>query len=84
LRRDDELAAVMPLLDRVGDFADLLRPNAADEETFAAIRNSEGSGRPLATADFVADLERRLGRPFARRSPGRKAKETTGDQPQLL
>jgi hypothetical protein len=28
---------------------------------------------PLGTADFVTGLERRLGRPIARRAPGRKA-----------
>ncbi len=83
-RRDDELVTVGPLLTRVGDFADLLRPNATDEGAFAAIRSSEGSGRPLATADFVADLERRLGRPIARRAAGRKRKEADGDQPALL
>jgi hypothetical protein len=33
---------------------------------------AEGSGRPLGTAEFVTGLERLLGRPIARRAPGRK------------
>ena len=36
------------------------------------LRLAEGSGRPLGTADFVTSLERLLGRPIARRAPGRK------------
>jgi len=43
------------------------------EDGFAALRRAEGSGRPVRTADFVADLERVLGRPIARRTPGGKA-----------
>ncbi len=71
---DDGLVIVKPVLDRVGDFAKLLQPDSQDEAAFSAIRLSEGSGRPLANAAFVADLERLLRRPIARRSPGRKAK----------
>src|SRR5580704_11961216 len=59
--RDDGLVTVKPVLERVGDFAKLLEPDAADDERFAAVRRSEASGRPLATAEFVADLERILG-----------------------
>jgi hypothetical protein len=33
------------------------------------LRKAEGVGRPLGTADFVIELERRLGRPIARRGP---------------
>ena len=43
------------------------------EEDFTSLRKAEGIGRPLGTADFVTELERRLGRPIARRAPGRKA-----------
>jgi hypothetical protein len=42
-------------------------------------------GRPLGTADFVTELERRLGRPIARRAPGRKAVAMpVGEQLNLL
>jgi putative transposase len=71
---DDGLVIVKPLLDRVGDFRTLLQPDARDEARFAMLRRSETTGRPLAAEDFVKDLERRLGRPVARRAPGRKPK----------
>ena len=70
--RDDELVSVRPVLDRVGNFAPLLQSDA-DDPAFNAFRLSEGSGRPLGNADFIAGLERLLGRPIARRAPGRKA-----------
>jgi putative transposase len=79
---DDALVSVRPILDREPRFATLI---AADgDEGFAALRRSEGSGRPVGTADFVADLERRLGRPIARRAPGRKPKRDDGEQTHLL
>ena len=40
--------------------------------TPSALRAAEGTGRPVGTADFVTDLERRLGRPLAHRAAGRK------------
>jgi putative transposase len=82
--RDDGLVIVKPVLERAGDFAKLLDPDAADEECFAAIRRSELTGRPLATAEFVAGPERVLGRPIARRAPGRKPQPPDPAQPRLL
>jgi hypothetical protein len=41
-------------------------------------------GRPLGSADFVADLERRLGRRIARRACGRKPAPGRADQLGLL
>jgi putative transposase len=56
-----------------------------DDEAFSSLRKAEGIGRPLGTADFVIELERRLGRPIARRAPGRKATATPeGEQLKLL
>ena len=81
---DDALVRVKPVLERVGDFAKLLTPDAADEERFALVRRSESTGRPLATTEFVSDLERILGRPISRRAPGRKPKPRNLDQPSLL
>jgi putative transposase len=72
---DDALVAVKPLLDRFGDFAALLEPDPRDEAAFAAIRDSESSGRPLAPDEFVAALEHRLGRSIARRKPGPKPRQ---------
>ena len=69
--KDDGLVMVRPVLDRVENFGDLIQTDAEDP-TFAVLRAAEATGRALGTADFVADLERRLGRPIARRAPGRK------------
>jgi putative transposase len=80
---DDALVSVRPVLDRVEDFAGLIAGDA-DDPAFAALRAAESTGRPLGPADFVADLERRLGRPIARRAPGRKPAARPEDQLALL
>ena len=72
-----------PVLDRVKDFAALIA-NPADDSGFAMLRAAEQTGRPLGNAEFIEGLERILGRPIARRAPGRKPKQLAGDQPQLF
>jgi len=67
--RDDELAAAAPLLGCVPDWAAFLGGGLAEDER-DAIRAGERTGRPLGSADFVAELEGRLGRPLSRRRPG--------------
>lgn len=80
---DDGLVSVRPVLDRWPNFRDLLLQDY--DEAFTSLRKAEGIGRPLGTADFVIELERRLGRPIARRAPGRKATATPqGEQLKLL
>ena len=81
---DDALVTVAPLLARVARFADLLSPDAGGEARFAALREREGTGRPLGNEDFIKGLERLLGRPLARRAPGRKPREERDDQQKLL
>ena len=81
--RDDGLVSVAPVLERYGDFAELMRTDA-DDPAFAAIRASEATGRPLATAEFIAGLERILRRPIARRAPGRKPAGKLEAEPLLL
>jgi putative transposase len=83
-RTDDELVTVAPVLSRVPDFARLIAPDTADEPLFARIRSSERTGRPLGNPEFIAGLEKILGRPIARRAPGRKRKTVAADEPQLL
>jgi putative transposase len=80
---DDSLVSVRPVLDRWPTFGDLLLEDC--EEKFISLREAEGIGRPLGTADFVTELERRLGRPIARRAPGRKTVAIpVGEQLNLL
>jgi putative transposase len=77
-RDDDELVSVSPVRNLVDRFAALLESDA-DDAAFRALRSSEGSGRSLGNADFIADLERLLGRPVARRTPGRKSKRAAAE-----
>jgi putative transposase len=79
---DDNLVTVRPVLDRTSCFADLLLQDRP--EVFAALRRSEGSGRPVGSAEFVTGLERLLGRPISRRAPGPKpANRVDGEQLEL-
>ncbi len=80
---DDGLVTVRPVLDRVERFAAFIETDP-DDPAFASLRAAETTGRPLGTADFVASLERRLGRPIARRAPGRKPAAKPDDQLSLL
>jgi len=80
---DDGLVNVHPVLERFPQFAELIAVDG-DETGFAALRASESTGRPLGSADFIAGLERVLGRPIARRAPGRKPKREAEVQPILL
>lgn len=69
---DDALVTVAPILARTDRFADLLEAAGDDEpETFAALRRAEITGRPVGAPDFIADLERRLGRSITPRPRGR-------------
>ena len=81
--KDDGLVTVRPVLDRVADFASLIA-NPADEAGFATLRAAEQTGRPVGTDEFVAGLERLLGRRIARRAPGRKPARPPNPQERLL
>jgi putative transposase len=81
--RDDGLVTVKPVLDRVHSFAGLIG-GEAEEGAFASLRAAEQTGRPLGNADFIAGLERLLGRPVARRASGRKPIARDAGQPTLL
>ena len=64
--------------------ATLLHSGRDDEVRFASLRESEGTGRPLGNADFIAGLEKLLGRPLARRAAGRKPAATPDEQTKRL
>jgi putative transposase len=81
---NDELVSVQPVLQRVCDLAALLQPATEQEAAFASLRSAEGTGRPLGNAEFIAGLERILGRPLARRAPGRKSRQRTDERATLL
>ena len=69
--RDDGLVRARPLLEQAPDWPAFLAGGLADDER-EALRAGERTGRPLGSAAFVAGLEQSLGRPLARRKPGRK------------
>jgi putative transposase len=72
--RDDEVARVKPLLDRVKNWrAFLAAPLSEDERE--TIRAHESTGRPLGSPSFVGRLEKRLGRTLARQKPGPKPRK---------
>jgi putative transposase len=70
--RDDGLVTVKPMLDRIARFADLLDPSGADDPAFAPLRTAETTGRPLGAKDFIAGLERQVGRPLTPQPRGPK------------
>lgn len=82
-RTTDGVVTVEPVLDRVDDLRAFLAGDA-DEPDFAALRTAEGIGRPVGNDAFVAELERRLGRPVARRAPGRKPRAAPPGQLSLI
>jgi putative transposase len=77
--RDDGLVRVAPLLERVGRFTDLIGLEG-DDTKFAALREAEGTGRPLGSADFIGELERRIGRQLRKQKPGRKSSDIDGGE----
>jgi putative transposase len=82
---DDELATVAPLRALIPDFAALLGA-PADPEMTARIERAPTIGRPLGVPEWIAALERRLGRPLAPGKPGPKPRvdRDTKREPRLL
>ncbi len=72
--RDDPLAKVAPLRALIPDFAGFLAaaPNAPDPATVLRIERAPTIGRPVGASEWLAALERQLGRPLAPRKRGRK------------
>jgi putative transposase len=76
---DDELAMVEPLLALIPDFAALLTA-PADPATTTRIERAPSIGRSLGAPEWVAALERRLGRALAPRQTRPKAANGPGHQ----
>jgi putative transposase len=58
---DDAVAKVAPVLDRVGDVAAFLGAQWDEAMGYAALRKAESVGRPIGSADWIADMEARTG-----------------------
>ena len=83
--RGDELATAAPLRALISDVAALLAASG-DPATMARIDRALTIGRPLEAPEWVAALERRLGRSLSPGKPGPKPREEedTGRELPLL
>jgi len=72
--QDDELVDVAPALERYGDFAAFLGETTDDAGAWRALRQSETSGRPIGSADWLASIEQQTGRVLAAQKRGPKPK----------
>jgi putative transposase len=59
--KDDQLVKVAPVLERYGDFAALLGQGTEDDTGFKSLRQSETTGRPLGSDEWMAKLEKMTG-----------------------
>ncbi len=71
--KDDRLASVSALLERVADWRAFLA-EGSDEEDVRLLGCHERTGRPLGSAPFIEQLEKALGRVLRTKKPGRKPK----------
>jgi putative transposase len=62
---DDHVVRVAPALERVGNFAAFLGQDFDEALSYAALRKAESVGRPVGSADWIADMEARTGKVLA-------------------
>jgi len=67
----------------IATWREFLDEACADEEV-DALRRSTHTGRPLGSADFVSELERRLQRPLRARKGGRPPRVANDEAPELM
>lgn len=79
---DDGLTLTAPALDRIDDFASLLK-GPLTEELFEDLRRAELTGRPIGSPAFLARLEKRLGRPLRLQKRGPKPKKHASGEKEL-
>jgi len=73
---DDQLVKVAPALERYGDFAALLEEEIEDETGFQGLRQSETTGRPLGTEEWMGKQERMTGRTLKPQKRGPKKRDS--------
>ena len=72
--KDDAVTSVAPVLSRVGNFEAFLATRR-DDEDFAPLRLGESVGRPIGSAAFLAELEKRFDRHLLPQKRGPKPKD---------
>jgi putative transposase len=80
--KGDGLTDTAPVLERVGDFAGLLRAGE-DEDLSMTIRRAESIGRPLGDDIFMDWIEAKLGRDARPQKPGPKANTKVKVKPKV-
>lgn len=75
---DDHVVKVAPAIDRIGSFEDFLGEDFDEALTYAALRKAESVGRPVGSPEWLADMERRIGKPLAAAKRGRKPRVNWG------
>jgi len=75
LARDSQLVKVAPVLERYGDFSTFLGQEKDSSEAFMKLRQSETTGRPVGSEDWIDKLSALTGRELKpqKRGPKRKA-----------
>ncbi len=64
-----------PALARLRRFADLLQMTLEEQMLLEGFETKSANGRPMGTPDFIASVERALGRAVTPGKRGRKPKE---------
>ena len=77
LRRDPLLSGERPLVAEVGDWRSFLMDE--DDSAMAFLRERTRTGRPCGSADYVGELEKRLGRQLVSGKRGPKVRKVARD-----
>jgi putative transposase len=75
---DDGIVDLAPVRERIPDFAAFLDQSCDEDASFAALRRSERTGRPIGDETRLRALEQSTGRSIIPRKPGRR-KTAIGD-----
>ena len=73
--KNDNLVKVAPILDRYEDFAALLAQGTEDETEFKSLQQSETTGRPLGSEEWMEKLEKMTGTVLKPQKRGPKKKD---------
>jgi putative transposase len=73
-RKDDKLVKVAPVLERYGGFDQFLNQTTDDSSVFKPLRQSETTGRPLGSEEWIEKIEKSTGRTLKAQKRGPKKK----------
>ncbi len=70
--KDDGLVKIAPVLKRYGNFREFLGKEEPPDNIYRTLRQSETTGRPLGSDDWLAELEQQTGRVLKAQKRGPK------------